>query len=237
MNGRILVVDDQLYVRKLLEVLLRREGYDVVLAENGSEAVKNALESNPDIILLDVMMPIMNGFEAAKHIRDFPQFSRTPIIFLTAKDEISDKKTAFDLGGDDYIVKPFDNEELIARVERRMKLVQQADKDQQMARVETLSQLMVTIAHYINNALAVIQGQAQLTPPDDPERVEAFMKTLKKQTTKILLVVESIEEMAQQSDVSLSDYAGMKKMFDISERLDFKIKELQRRYPSQHDVH
>jgi len=109
----ILVVDDEPRYQQLVQVNLETEDYSVQTANNGQEAVEAVANQQPDLILLDVMMPIMDGFTATERIREF---STVPIIILTAKGEERDRVRGLDAGADDYIVKPFSAQELLARV-------------------------------------------------------------------------------------------------------------------------
>ena len=110
---KILVVDDDKNICELLKLYLKKEGFDVVFAYDGSEAVSKAKSENPNLIILDVMMPIINGWEACKLIR---QFTDVPIIMLTALDTTENKVQGLNIGADDYIVKPFEPVEVVARV-------------------------------------------------------------------------------------------------------------------------
>jgi DNA-binding response OmpR family regulator len=113
MTAKILVVDDEPLYLRLLEESLKLEKYQVVKAENGQEAVNQVADHNPDLVVMDVMMPDMDGFTACKMIREF---SDVPIIMLTSKAAERDRVMGLDLGADDYIVKPFSGEEFLARV-------------------------------------------------------------------------------------------------------------------------
>ncbi len=110
---KILVVDDEPRYLRLMEVNLVTEGFQVMKAINGQEAVDLVAEKHPDLVLLDVMMPILDGFAACERIREF---STVPIIIVTARGNESDRVRGLNLGADDYIVKPFSATELIARV-------------------------------------------------------------------------------------------------------------------------
>jgi len=112
-NKSILVVDDDPRYLRLVEVNLNAEDYSVRTATDGQQAVESVASDQPDLILLDVMMPIMDGFTACERIREF---SNVPIIILTAKGEERDRVRGLDAGADDYIVKPFSAQELLARV-------------------------------------------------------------------------------------------------------------------------
>jgi diguanylate cyclase (GGDEF)-like protein len=116
MSESVLVVDDDPDVARFIEVNLRSAGYDVAVASNGEEALETSMEIRPDLILLDVMMPKMDGFEVAQRLRRDPRTSACSIIMLTAKALSSDKVLGLSSGADDYITKPFDPVELLARV-------------------------------------------------------------------------------------------------------------------------
>ncbi len=110
---KILVVDDEASIRRILETRLKMAGYNVVTAEDGEEAVDLFNKTNPDIVILDVMMPKMDGYGVTREIR---RVSDVPIIILTALGDVSERITGLELGADDYIIKPFSPKELEARV-------------------------------------------------------------------------------------------------------------------------
>jgi len=110
---KVLLIEDNDHLRRSVNALLSEYGYDVMSVANGSEGVERALQWSFDIIILDIMMPVMDGWEAMKKIRETKE---TPIIMLTARDSVEEKIKALDLGADDYINKPFDIAELIARI-------------------------------------------------------------------------------------------------------------------------
>ena len=113
MAKKILIVEDEANIRELLRLYLEREGYAVIEAENGVEGIKMWKSEKPDMLLLDVMMPVMDGWAVCKEIR---AESDVPIIMLTAKGETADRVSGLEMGADDYIVKPFEMPEVIARV-------------------------------------------------------------------------------------------------------------------------
>jgi PleD family two-component response regulator len=113
---RVLVVDDEEHIRRILKFQLEKNGYEVVTAENGEEALKFVRRSMPDLILLDLMMPKIDGFEVCRQLRADFQTSQIPIIMLTAKSDLPDKIKGLQGGANDYLVKPYSNEELMLRV-------------------------------------------------------------------------------------------------------------------------
>ena len=112
-KARILVVDDELSILRYVSACLRKEGYEPTIANNGQDALTMAEEQNPRLVLLDIMMPMMDGFEVLRRLREW---SHVPVIMVSAKADEKDKVKCLDLGADDYITKPFGIEELLARV-------------------------------------------------------------------------------------------------------------------------
>ena len=110
---KILVVDDDLNICELLRLYLTKEGYNVVIANDGLAAVTMFQEESPNLVLLDIMLPKLDGWQVCREIR---KFSETPIIMLTAKGEVFDRVLGLELGADDYVVKPFDTKEIVARI-------------------------------------------------------------------------------------------------------------------------
>ena len=110
---KILVVDDDLNICELLRLYLTKEGYNVVIANDGVSAVTMFQEESPSLVLLDIMLPKLDGWQVCREIR---KFSETPIIMLTAKGEVFDRVLGLELGADDYVVKPFDTKEIVARI-------------------------------------------------------------------------------------------------------------------------
>ena len=124
---KILVVDDEKNICDLLRMYLEKEGYSVVMAHNGVDAVSMFNSENPDLVLLDIMLPQLDGWQVCREIR---KTSEKPIIMLTAKDEVFDKVLGLELGADDYVTKPFDTKEIVARIKavlRRTSAVKEAD--------------------------------------------------------------------------------------------------------------
>ena len=113
MEKTILIVEDDANIRELLHLYLEQEGYHIESAQDGAEGLRVCRRVHPDLVLLDLMMPVMDGTQM---IRELRTFSKTPVIVLTAKGEVLDKVTLLELGADDYITKPFEMREVIARV-------------------------------------------------------------------------------------------------------------------------
>ena len=116
---KVLIVEDEIGVRLSLEEVLKREGYEVFSAENGEIGIKLFNEIKPDLIILDMLMPVLDGLEVCKAIRKTDQL--TPVIFLTARGDEVDKVIGLELGADDYLTKPFSQRELLARIKANIR--------------------------------------------------------------------------------------------------------------------
>jgi two-component system OmpR family response regulator len=200
---RILVVDDEDNLRTMLVAALKFEGYDVAAAPNGREGLRSVKESKPDLIVLDVMMPELDGFGMLKRLRETGD--RTPVVFLTAKDTSADAVEGLGLGADDYLSKPFSLEELVARVEAVMRRV---DSSPTASAVMTLADLTIDdVAHRVtrgseeihlspteyklvafllsNKGRVMSRGQLLTnvwgySPDDDPSVVETYIGYVRK---------------------------------------------------------
>ena len=116
--AKILIVEDEKKIARFLELELKHEGYEVITAFDGRSGLETALEANPDLLILDLMLPELSGIEVCRRLR---HTSDVPIIMLTAKDDVSDKVMGLDMGADDYVTKPFAIEELLARIRVALK--------------------------------------------------------------------------------------------------------------------
>ena len=200
---RILVVDDEDNLRTMLVAALKFEGYDVAAAPNGREGLRSVKESKPDLIVLDVMMPELDGFGMLKRLRETGD--RTLVVFLSAKDTSADAVEGLGLGADDYLSKPFSLEELVARVEAVMRRV---DSSPTASAVMTLADLTIDdVAHRVtrgseeihlspteyklvafllsNKGRVMSRGQLLTnvwgySPDDDPSVVETYIGYVRK---------------------------------------------------------
>lgn len=118
MSEKVLVIDDEETTVQLITMLLERRGFEVIKAFRAEEGLRKAYRHQPDLVLLDIMMPDMDGWEVCKRLREM---SDVPIIFLTARGEVKDVVRGLEMGADDYVVKPYDNDELVARVRAHLR--------------------------------------------------------------------------------------------------------------------
>lgn len=136
MSPMVIVVDDDVHVAETIDRTLRRAGYDVLVAYRGADALEMARRRRPDLVVLDIIMPGMNGIEVCRHMRASSQLYDVPILFLTAKGEMADKIEGFEAGADDYLTKPFDLLELELRVRALLRRIERAGVEKAVDRIE-----------------------------------------------------------------------------------------------------
>lgn len=194
MAKKILIVEDEANIRELLRLYLEREGYAVIEAENGVEGIKLWKAEKPDMLLLDVMMPVMDGWAVCKEIR---AESDVPIIMLTAKGETADRVSGLEMGADDYIVKPLEMPEVIARVRAVFRRMAPDDAPEKL----TFDNLVIDKQAYD----LVIKGKRVDAPPKEIELLYYLASSPNRVFTRAQLV----------DDVWGFDYFGDTRTVDV----------------------
>jgi len=137
-KATILVVDDEEDIRELVELNLHREGYTVLTSETGEQALALAKAKTPDLVVLDLMLPGMDGLEVCKRLKNDPVLQQIPVVMLTAKGEESDIVAGLELGADDYITKPFSGRVLVARIRRLLRKATETSEDRPLVKARGL---------------------------------------------------------------------------------------------------
>ena len=163
MQYKILIVDDDENICELLRLYLEKDGFDTVVANDGEQAVDYAAKYSPDLILLDIMLPKLDGWQVCREIR---KTSDVPIIMLTAKGETFDKILGLELGADDYVSKPFDAKEVIARIKAVLRRTHDNDKSSQISEVR-YDKLRINLTNYELE----VNGVKIDTPPKELELI------------------------------------------------------------------
>ena len=132
-KGKILVVDDEIYIVHILDFSLGMEGYEVITALDGEQALEKARTEHPDLIVLDIMMPKLDGYETCKALKSDDRTKGIPVILLSAKGRNVDQKIGFEVGADDYITKPFSPRKLVERINAILGHANSSDVQQQKA--------------------------------------------------------------------------------------------------------
>ena len=194
MPKKILIVEDEANIRELLRLYLEREGYTVLEAENGVEGIKKWKSDKPDMLLLDVMMPVMDGWAVCREIR---AESDVPIIMLTAKGETADRVSGLEMGADDYIVKPLEMPEVIARVRAVFRRMAPDDAPEKLS----FDNLVIDKQAYD----LVIKGKRVDAPPKEIELLYFLASSPNRVFTRAQLL----------DDVWGFDYFGDTRTFDV----------------------
>jgi phosphate regulon transcriptional regulator PhoB len=134
--GRVLLVEDEGDVAEMIRYNLSKEGYDVVLTSNGNDALRLAREHRPDVLLLDIMVPQLNGWEVCRRLKKDPELAAIPVIMVSGRVEEGDKVLGFEVGADDYVTKPFSPRELIARIRAVLRRGRPADAKEKRANLK-----------------------------------------------------------------------------------------------------
>ena len=163
MQNKILIVDDDENICELLNLYLKKDGFDTSIAYNGRQAVELAEKYNPDLILLDIMLPELDGWQVCREIR---KKSEVPIIMLTAKGETFDKILGLELGADDYVTKPFDTKEVVARIKAVLRRSNENEKTEKIEEVR-FDKLVINLTNYE----LVVDGKSIDTPPKELELI------------------------------------------------------------------
>jgi two-component system sensor histidine kinase/response regulator len=212
-KSKILIVDDNVDAVELLEKRLRSEGYNTADAYDGEEGLKKVLEYNPDLIILDVMMPKLDGYEVCKILKFDENTRYIPVLMLTAKSDVESKVKGLDIGADDYLPKPFDYKELSARVRSLLSIKAAHEKLVAEEKTGALEQMMDQVAHEIRNPLTSIGGFARKVygklPGDDPNKkymemiIEnvAVLESMIKQLIELKTMAISFKESTNINDV------------------------------------
>jgi len=152
-NSKILIVDDESIGRQLLEAIFHTEGFDIIFAENGEIALQMAIENKPEAILLDVMMPDMDGFEVCRQIRKNETIGNTPILLITALDDRDSRLHGLDAGANDYISKPFDRIELLSKVKTIIQLNRKQKQDHSEINNNNIPEIRTGILNIVTNTI------------------------------------------------------------------------------------
>ncbi len=212
-KNKILIVDDATDTVELLRKRFHSEGYDTAEAFNGEEGLRKVAEYNPDLVVLDVMMPIMDGYEVCQRLKADEKTKYIPILMLTAKGEVEHKVRGLNIGADDYMAKPFDYKELSARVRSLLSIKATHEKKVVEEKTGALEQMMDQVAHEIRNPLTSIGGFARKVcgrlPEGDPNKkymemiIEdvAVLESMIKQLIELKTMAISYREPANMNEL------------------------------------
>jgi len=238
---KILIVEDNQENMDLLVYFLRPQGYEIFGVNNGLSALEKVEEEHPDIILLDIMLPKMDGYEVCGRLKKDPETKFIPIIMLTALKELKDKVKALEVGADDFLSKPFENVELLARVKSLLRLkdyhdelqsknIELAEKNESLVGMDRFKEdLTNLIIHDMKNPLFVIQGNLQMMSMSmenvPPEILKKYTQRIERSSQQLLRMVVNLLDISRIEEGTIrlrNDHANIN---EIVEEIIKRIKD------------
>ncbi len=227
-SGTILVVDDQTANVRVVSTLLGRKGYTVIPAHSGPEALAAVAEHAPDLILLDMMMPGMDGFELLAALREVPGLRRVPVVFLTAAQDRDLLLRAFEAGAVDFVTKPFMPEELLARVDAHVGLKLTRDRLERVARER--QELVNLVAHDLKNPLSSVLFAAEMLqlPDCKPERAPRYVQIIHESANDAIGYIHTyLESQSQATHQAATQSADLRGTLDwVVQRYELQLEAL-----------
>ncbi len=238
-KNKILIVEDKQENMDLLVYFLHPQGYEIISVYDGLSALQKVEEEHPDIILLDIMLPKMDGYEVCGRLKKDPETKFIPIIMLTALKELKDKVRALEVGADDFLSKPFENIELLARVKSLLRLkeyhdelqsknLELAEKNDSLIRMDRFKEdLTNLIIHDMKNPLFVIQGNLQMMSMSmenvPPEILKKYAQRIERSSQQLLRMVVNLLDISRIEEGTIdlkNDHANINEIIDkIIERI------------------
>lgn len=201
LKGKILIVDDEPINLEFFDVMLSKLGFSVEKAADGEEALAKVVETDPDLLILDNIMPKLTGWEVAKKLKqdkEYRKYRQLPIIMFSAMDEVQDKIEGFELGVDDYITKPFNFSEVLARIRavlRNKDLSRQIfRRERRIAVVESLNNSLIFFTKHINKPITKLLEAARNLNPANPDETVKFVELAKMESQEILATLRGLED-------------------------------------------
>lgn len=226
-NQRILVVDDNKDIVHLFKKILSTHGYKVTSAENGHEALKMAFENPPDLILLDLALPKMDGYTVCKKLKESNETSMIPVIMVTCRDTMKDKIQGLQLGADDYITKPIYYIELLTRVESLLKLRELQKQLIEARKLETLAQIAVSVNHEINNPLCSISANAEMLKTIINNTDDTVLHKIDIILKEVDRIKQVISKLSNATRVISMEYISGVKMLDLNKSMQNNDREFE----------
>jgi len=213
---KVLIVEDEKDTSFILDKLLTKNGYDVVIAHNGQEALELLKDFMPRVILADWTMPVMDGLELCNILKADEKYKLIYFIMLTARASLKDRITGLDVGADDFLVKPIENQELLARIRTGIRIHNLQNELKNIEHDKAIIEMACTIGHKINNPLSsLIMSVQNLQEELDSKKKEAFKEDL-------IVIQESIErikvlanDLTHLQNPEMTDYSGSNKMLKL----------------------
>lgn len=223
MEKRILIIEDEDNIRETLEDVLSMQDYIVYTASNGVEGISKAIELLPDLIICDIVMPELNGFEVIKQLKQNPLTFTIPFLFLTAKSERHERRYGMELGADDYITKPFQGDEIIRAVETRIAKQSELMEYHKKNLEELQKNIASALPHEMRTPLTVMIGFAQIIQNSinklSNEEIENMAKSIAEAGERLLRLISNYTHFVELLNLEYSDKPKSNKTTNIPERI------------------
>ncbi|MCR4408111.1 MAG: response regulator [Anaerolineae bacterium] len=219
-KGRILLIDDDQEVAGIVVRFLKSEGYSVQHANNGRAGLDIIEQEIPDLLLLDVSLPDLDGYEICRRLRGDARTEQLNILMLTGRGSVNARVTGLGSGANDYLIKPFDPQELLARIQAQLRLKALRERLVQMEKIATIGQMVITLSHEINNPLTAIVWHAELlhermeSLPNIPPDVLTSLEAIEHEAHRIR---EVMTRLARVTQPVVTEYLPGTSMIDIGE--------------------
>ena len=244
LRGKILIVDDEPINLEFFDVMLTKLGFQVEKAVDGEEALERVQSGNPDLIILDNIMPKLSGWEVTRMLKHDPEYRRyrnTPIIMFSAMNEVKDRIEGFEQGVDDYITKPFNFSEVLARIRavlRSRELSRQLTRrEKRIAVVESLNNSLVFFTQHIKKPISDLLAMAEKTDGRDAASVEKLVGLLRKEGREILATLRGLEdEVAELQGKGEKLKKGDLSVDDLEKKLRKHLRNWKKRQEKLEDV-
>ena len=218
MARKILIVEDDEKLANAERDILESAGYEVLYVPHGIAALDLLSHQKVDLVLLDVMMPHMDGFEVCRRLRKNPETARVNVIMITARGSTEDKVTGLDVGADDYLSKPFEIPEFLARVKAQLRLRELQERLIAMEKSATIGQMVITLSHEINNPLTSVLWHAGLVQDRLREQLsidESILTSLKAIEEEARRIEKVINQLRSMEEPVITEYLPGIEMIDI----------------------
>lgn len=211
---KVLVIDDNELNLRMLDLILKNVNYDIRTSLSGAEGLEIASEYAPDLILLDIMMPEMDGFEVCKRLKSNPETANIPVIFLTSKTDTDGIVRGFELGAADYVTRPFNRIELLARLRTHLALRISSERILELERKNSILAMGTTTNHEINQPLTVLTGNLYLlmNSLEAQTMTDEQRESIEKMNKAIMKIKDLLAKYQNASSARLANYAGKTKM-------------------------
>jgi len=244
LKGRILIVDDEPINLEFFDVMLSKLGFEVEKANDGEEALVKVVETDPDLILLDNIMPKLSGWEVTKKLKqdkEFRRYRQTPIIMFSALDEVRDKIEGLELGVDDYITKPFNFSEVLARIRvvlRNRELSKQVSRrERRIAVIESLNNSLVFFTQHIKKPITEIIEIAESLGAAENDQTQKKLEKVKIEGQEILATLRGLEdEITELQSKGIKLQRGDLSLEDLEKKMQKHLKNWKKRQEKMDEV-